>query len=107
VLLALLTTHSGGAQDITVLGVARAASALYFMRTICPRYVAVNLGIATRANGDQIELGIKLFGKVEMEKAFESEVLRRRQEVEITGEQPWCRYQRDSMKATGLGFVFE
>jgi hypothetical protein len=93
-------------QSITLQGVARAYSASYFMRTVCPKFFAVNNEFSTKHAGSLLEFGSTQFGRNEAKAAITVEMERRRKEVEITGKSAWCGYQRASMMADGLRDLF-
>jgi hypothetical protein len=94
------------AQNVTIAGMARSYSASFFMRTVCPKFIRVNVAFAQKYGGDILDIGSTAFGKSEMKEAAAKEIERRRNEVAATGESAWCSYQRASMIADGLNDLF-
>jgi hypothetical protein len=106
VIAAGLAPPPAAAQNVTVGGMARSYSASFFMRTVCPKFIRVNVAFAQRYGGDILDIGSTTFGKPEMKDAVAKEIERRRNEVAATGESAWCSYQRASMIGDGLNELF-
>jgi len=107
ILIGLTTMQPAHTQGITLDGVARSYSTSYFMRTLCPKFIAVNVGFAEKYGSDTLELGAKMFGKAETMSAVAAEIERRRAEVVATGEAAWCSYQRTTLQGRGLLDLFK
>ena len=89
------------AEGITITGIARAVGIDYFMRTTCLKFFFVNRAKAEKVQSDTMDLGIQFFGKDEFQRAVASELPRRQRELEATGPEMWCRYQRNNLIEIG------
>jgi hypothetical protein len=107
VLVAAAGPPPAAAQNVTIGGMARSYSASFFMRTVCPKFIRVNVAFAQKYGGDILDIGSTAFGRPEMKDAVAKEIERRRNEVEATGESAWCSYQHASMIADGLNELFQ
>jgi hypothetical protein len=71
-----------------------------------PEVVSSERHLCDEVCGDILEFGAVTFGKPELKEAVATEIVRRRAEVDATGESAWCSYQRSSMIADGLRDLF-
>ena len=92
--------------DGAEIAVSRTYSAMYFMRTVCPQYIRVDLDFASKMSEAILARGNKELSVAAMQAAIVPEVERRRAEVLAAGEAPWCKSQRALMREIGLGKVF-
>ena len=79
---------------------------MYFMRTVCPKYIRVDLDFASKMSEAILARGNKELSVAAMQAAIVPEVERRRAEMLAAGEASWCKSQRALMREIGLGKVF-
>lgn len=104
--LALCCASPALGQSITAAGVARTVSSYYFVGIHCRDYFPVNTEQLSKVTEASLDLGTARFGAETMRVHVAAEIPRRAKEVEATGPQAWCTYQRAAMREKGLGFVF-
>lgn len=72
---------------------ARTASLFIAIQEECPEFYAIDKTFTRKAIAGIQEMGLKEYGEA-FRTAFNTELERRVKEVEITGAQHWCTYQR-------------
>lgn len=104
--LALVACTAASAQDITVEGAARTVTSLIAIKSACGKLMAVNQDKASKLAVGIIHQGEKLYGKRTFDLAYAKDIDRRRTEVDATGAQQWCAYQRGYLQSIGLTGIF-
>lgn len=105
-LIAVATCTVCFAKEGAEVAVSRSYSAMYFMRTVCPRHITIDVDFATRTSEAILARGNRELDKAAMMAAIIPEMERRRAEVAAAGEAAWCKSQRALMREIGLGKVF-
>src|SRR5262245_57972894 len=93
-LIATLKLTEVRAQEITMEGVARSASAFAAVINICPKFFSVNVAEARKWQQLYLEVGVKAYSEKVFSEALKRELDRRYAETEITGPSQWCAYQK-------------
>jgi hypothetical protein len=100
----LVMAKAGTSQQITIDGVARSASEFNALATFCADLLPIDIGRVKNYEQVFIEAGAKSFGRARFNDLLRKEFGRRRQEVEITGRNQWCMYQRAHLEKMGVDF---
>lgn len=101
-----VTIKYANAQQITMNGVARSWSLFMLIAETCPRYAAVSAGTAHKFAAVFYDTGLSSYGSKSFKTEASKELKRRRREVNITGPQQWCLYQRSHLQQMGNYDVF-
>lgn len=98
------TGASAQSVDRTALdGEARQFSALTAIKSTCQN---ANAPLINSAIDAIVQKAWQRFGKPEFDAVLTSEIPRRRAEVDATGPEDWCRYQRGYLRDLGLKDAF-
>lgn len=84
-------------------GDARQFSALTAIRTACP---SANAKLIDSATDAIVQRAWQMYGKAAFDAALSAEIPRRRAEMDATGQEDWCRYQRGYLRDLGLRDAF-
>ena len=87
----------------TIDGDARQFSALTAIKTACP---AANAQLIDSATDAIVQRAWQSYGRQAFDAALTAEIPRRRAEVDATGQEDWCRYQRGYLRDLGLRDAF-
>jgi hypothetical protein len=105
----VIVLHSMGAraQSYTLEGLARVVSTYTIVDKLCSIFIPVDRDVTQKLIVDVLDIGAKRFGLSETRAAVKVEMERRSAEVGATGTEQWCSYQRDHLKAIGMGWLFK
>ena len=107
VLVIVLHSMRVRAQSFTLEGLARTVSAYTIVDKLCSIFIPVDRDVTQKLIADVLDIGEKQFGLSETRAAVKVEMERRSAEVKATGTEQWCSYQRDHLKAVGMGWLFK
>lgn len=91
--------QDGGSLD----GEARQFSALTAIKAACPN---ANVRLINSAIDAITQKAWQRYGKSDFDAALTTEIPRRRAELDATGQEDWCRYQRGYLRDLGLKDAF-
>jgi hypothetical protein len=103
---ALGTIYPARAQDINIEGVAHSLSLFWAIRTICPQFYPIDPVVARNWEQVYLEAGAKVAGAEKFRALINTELMRRNNEVKVTGPAQWCNYQRANLEHLGIKEVF-
>jgi len=105
-LVAFGTIYPVRAQDINVEGVARSPFIVWAIRTICPQFYPIDPVVARNWEQMYLDVGAKVAGAEKFRALINPELMRRNNEVKVTGPAQWCNYQRGYLEHQGIKEVF-
>lgn len=107
VLASLVSLGTGArADDISVPGIARAASLFLSVGSVCPRFQRVDADLAGRYAKAEAAVGERAIGQRRFGGLMADEMQRRGREIGETGARAWCADQKARLGGMGLGALY-